>query len=135
MDEAERTERVRISLRLKAGRHLAGRVDEDGKPAAMSVAELAEHPELVTNGISRNRLEEIEQIKTSARPMELDRIALALGLPPDWFEPPATRLDVAERVLREAAQVAQELRRAQEEAAAGGGGPGHRKPGSGGAGA
>lgn len=135
MDEAERTERVRVSLRLKAGRHLAGGVGEDGKPAALTVAELAEQPDLVANGITRNRLEEIEQIKTSARPMELERIAVALGLAPDWFAPPATQLDGAERVLREAAQVARELRRAQAEAAAGGIEPGRRKPGSGGVGA
>jgi hypothetical protein len=131
-EHAPDPERVRISLRLKAGRYLAGYADGDGKPTALSVEELAQHPLLVANRITRNRLEEVEQTKTAARPMELEKIAVALGLGDDWFaaEPSlVSQLDDAERVLREAVQVARELRQAQEAAAAAAGGPGHRKPG------
>lgn len=127
-------ERVRVSLRLKAGRYLAGRADDDGKPIALPVDELAKNPLLVANRITRNRLEEIEQTKTSARPMELEKIAVALGLPEDWFAAlgSATQLDDAEHLLREAIRVARENLQAQEAEAAAGGARGRRRPGAGG---
>jgi hypothetical protein len=74
-----------VSLRLKAGRYLAGRIDEKGRAIPLPVSELAEHPLLQENAISRNRLEEFEQMRTDARPMELEKVALALGLSTDWF--------------------------------------------------
>lgn len=83
--------RVQVSLRLKAGRWLAGGLERRDRPnakpkaAALGVSALAEHPVLMENSITRNRLEEIEQLKTRARPMELEKIAGALGQPPDWF--------------------------------------------------
>lgn len=75
-----------VSRRLKAARWLAGDVGPDGKPRALSVAELAQRDELVNNRISANRLEEIEQIKTQARPVELREIARALEVPEQWFD-------------------------------------------------
>lgn len=80
-----------ISRRLKAARWLAGGVDEKGKPKELKVAELAQIPPLPENGITANRIEEIEQLKVRGggpRPMELEKIARALGLPGDWFAAP-----------------------------------------------
>lgn len=77
--------RVEISKRLKAARQLAGYVDDDGRVRALSVAELIRLPDLAQNEISRNRVEDIEQLKVDARPMELKAIADALSLPTDWF--------------------------------------------------
>jgi len=51
----------------------------------LPVSELAEHPLLRDNRITRNRIEEIEQMKVMARPLELDALARALELPPEWF--------------------------------------------------
>ena len=87
-------DRLTVSLRLKAARHLAGRMSDKRKEAIpLPVADLAAHPLLVENGISRNRLEEIEQMRVDARPMELDQIALALNVP-GWFRPPEAAADV-----------------------------------------
>lgn len=74
-----------ISRRLKAARWLAGGVDQDGKPKQLKVAELAKRSPLPENKITANRLEEIEQLVITAPPMELDKIAEALGLPHSWF--------------------------------------------------
>lgn len=76
---------VEISRRLKAARWLVGGEDARGKPTALSVEDLAAREPLPANRITSNRLEEIEQLKADARPMELDKIAEALGLPPWWF--------------------------------------------------
>lgn len=86
MREADTQKRLRTSLRLKAARYLAGGLSEDGKDGKrravpMPVDVLAQHETLVVNGITRNRLLEIEQLVTDARPMELERIAEALGVP------------------------------------------------------
>jgi hypothetical protein len=51
----------------------------------LPVSELAEHPLLRDNRITRNRIEEIEQMKVAARPLELDALARALELPASWF--------------------------------------------------
>lgn len=74
-----------VSRRLKAARWLRGGVDSNGKPGALSRAELARHPVLVGNRITENRLHEIEQIKTTVRIVELIALEEALELP-RWFE-------------------------------------------------
>jgi hypothetical protein len=81
--------RIGVALRLKAALWLAGR---RGKPGtredpvvAMTTAELAEHPLLVNNDISRSKLDEILRLRREARPMELQVIAEALGLPPAFL--------------------------------------------------
>lgn len=88
-------DKATVSRRLKAGRWLAGGLDAKGKAAALPVSELAKHPLLQDNGISANRLEEIEQMTPTPRPMELEKVATALGLPADWFvrEDPVRRTD------------------------------------------
>lgn len=76
---------LQVSLRLKAARYLAGDYSKDEKYASpISVEKLAKVPLLVANQIGANRLMEIEQMKTRARPMELQVIADALGVP-RWF--------------------------------------------------
>ena len=94
-----RDKRLRDSLRLKAARYLAGSVATDGRLRAvpLTVENLAKRPELQANGISANRIEEIEQMRTDARPMELQLIAKVLGLPETWF----TSEDVDELVYRD----------------------------------
>lgn len=76
---------VEVSRRLKAARWLAGGVKDNGKPAELKASELARRDVLVENGITANRIEEIEQLKVTPRPMELEKIAQALGVPRDWF--------------------------------------------------
>jgi transcriptional regulator with XRE-family HTH domain len=123
-------DRLTISLRLKAARHLHGRVDDKGKVIPMPVGEVADLPDVRDNGISKNRLEEIEQMKIDARPMELERIALALGMPADWFssETPVRRsedaLDVLQRALADLG-----LAPAPSQGASPSGGPGTDRPG------
>jgi transcriptional regulator with XRE-family HTH domain len=101
--------RVDVSKRLKAARQLAGYVDERGKVVPLPVGELVLIPDIAQNGISKNRVEEIEQMKVDARPMELKTIALALSLPEDWFargggepinQPIADLLQVVESAAR-----------------------------------
>lgn len=89
-------DRLRVSLRLKAARHLAGGLNENGSPSALPTRVLAACPILVANNITNNRLQEIEQMKTEAREMELERIARALSLGPDWFSAPLLRPQEAE---------------------------------------
>lgn len=79
--------RPEISLRLKSARYLRGRVIE-GRAVALSPAELAEADALKVNGITKSRIEEIEQMRVDAREMELEKIALALSLPSWWFSAP-----------------------------------------------
>lgn len=81
-DAAIDARRLQVSLRLKAARYLAGGLSKDGNRAvAITVDQLAEHPLLQANDIRKNRLEEFEQMDTDARPMELEKIAEALGVP------------------------------------------------------
>jgi hypothetical protein len=85
--------RIQVSLRLKAARYLAGRAGSQGV-VPLPVSELAEHPLLRDNRITRNRIEEIEQMKVTARPLELDALARALELPRDWFSEAQDRLPI-----------------------------------------
>lgn len=64
---------------------LAGNLDEKGRVQALPVAALVEFDVIAKNRISQNRIEDIEQLKVDARPMELQTIAAALSLPFDWF--------------------------------------------------
>lgn len=81
----KRMDRAEVSRRLKAARWLAGGTNEKGLVAPLETRDLAQRPQLAENRISANRLEEIEQLKVDARPMELDKIAEAMGLPSSWF--------------------------------------------------
>jgi transcriptional regulator with XRE-family HTH domain len=87
-------ERSEVSRRLKAGRWLAGDLNDKGKATALTPEELATREPLVRNRISANRLYEIEQERVDAREMELEKIAEALDLPPAFFlaDAPATQL-------------------------------------------
>lgn len=75
--------RVDASRRLKAARMLRGRWTGAHGVQPLPVLELSEL--LSDNNISKNRIEEIEQCKTDARPIELEAIATALNLPEGWF--------------------------------------------------
>jgi 3-hydroxyacyl-CoA dehydrogenase len=84
-------DRLEISLRLKAGRWLAGTKATTGRQQGSAVPlttdALANHPVLLANRITKNRLEDIEQMRNGeARSMELEKIAEALGLPAAWFQ-------------------------------------------------
>jgi hypothetical protein len=85
-DEQDRTD---VALRLKAALWLAGRRGKAGTRedpvVAMNTAELANHPLLVQNDISRSKLDEILRLRREARPMELHVIADALGLPASFL--------------------------------------------------
>lgn len=82
---AAMTDPVEVARRLKAARWLAGGVDTKGKPVQLKVSELAQRESLVQNRITSNRIEEFEQLVAVARPMELEKIAQALGLRQDYF--------------------------------------------------
>ena len=86
--------RLQVSLRLKAARHLAGGLRKGKKggfeAGPYTVEELAQHELIVTNGIRRNRLDAYEQMKTDPRPMELQVIADALGVPREFLLAPLT---------------------------------------------
>lgn len=89
---------------MKAARYLRGGLNGKGKPTPMSVAELIALPKLAENKVAQNRVEDIEQMKVEARPIELDLISDALDLPGDWFygDDPARRFAAGAR--REAAR-------------------------------
>lgn len=140
MDDAER--RLQVSLRLKAARYLAGRTGSKGS-IAMPISDLVLIDELQDEGITKNRLEEIEQMRPTTKPAkrsELDAIVSALGLPEDWF----SGLYVSDRgvavsdslgaVLLAVAEDARSRRQAPEEAHASSGEE-SRHGGAGGAGA
>lgn len=99
------SDELAISLRLKAARYLNGKRDDKGHAVAMTTAELAAKPSLAENGITKNRIEDIEQMRAPARPMELEKIADALRLPADWFAPagdlPIAKLNQIERALND----------------------------------
>lgn len=83
MDEAERL--LQISLRMKAARHLRGHAGMKGA-TPMPIEDVAKLPELVDEGVTANRLTEIEQMKVRApRRSELEAFRAALGMPADWF--------------------------------------------------
>lgn len=89
--------RLAVALRLKAARWLAGGRAADGrhsgKAIALSTRQLADLPLLRENGITRNRLEDFEQMTTDAKPMELEKIEQALGLPAGWLQHAPTTAD------------------------------------------
>jgi hypothetical protein len=89
--------RIQVSLRLKAARYLAGRAGSQGV-MPIPVPELAEHPLLRDNRITRNRIEEIEQMKVTARQLELDALARALDLSPEWFSQAHDRPPLADEL-------------------------------------
>lgn len=84
--------RLQVSLRLKAARYLAGSRATEGRQAGSAIplgtAELAQQPVLVENKIAKGRIEEIEQMKVDARPMELEKLAEALGVSHDFLLSP-----------------------------------------------
>ena len=78
-----------LSLRLKAARYLAGHKAKDGRAVALTVADLATREILERNGITKNRIEDYEQMKVvDPRPMELEKIAEGLGVPPSFILEP-----------------------------------------------
>lgn len=85
-------EREEIRRRLKAARAYAGFT----KPTT-----LAQQPLLVKNGITASRIVQTEAMNRDARPMELECIAAACGLPTEWFTAPFERLAEPERGLLE----------------------------------
>lgn len=92
-DPASRDEvRLQVSLRIKAARYLAGSRatsgKQEGSAVPLGIAELAQHPLLVDNKISKSRIAEIEQMKVDARPMELEKLAEALGVSHDFLLSP-----------------------------------------------
>lgn len=87
MDPAELEARGLIALRLKAARWLAGTISDGDKPRvqALSPAQLAERSPLPENGISAYLIGETERMERRARPMELQMIAKAIGVPYEFF--------------------------------------------------
>lgn len=120
MDEQER--RLQISLRMKAARHLVGHRGPKGA-TAMPVDDVVQLGPLLDEGISPNRLTEIEQMKVSAKRSELDAFIDGLQMPADWFAGlyPSDRgqavTDSLGALLQGATEAVQELRRAREAAA------------------
>lgn len=122
----EHTRRVQISLRMKAGRYLAGSWKPEGRKRGaipLPTAALARRPALLDEQISDDRLQSIEQIKAGTSPparSELRAIITALNLPDDWFDGlyPSDRgqaTTVLGLRLLEVAEVAREHRQAREE--------------------
>lgn len=103
---AAAVDRLAVSLRLKAARHLAGGTNDRGQAVPLPVADLVAREPAKTNGITKSRVEEIEQMRVEARPMELDALAEALGVAPSFLtgdqgDDRATRaLAIAELELR-----------------------------------
>lgn len=91
--------KLQVSLRLKAARWLAGARNSKGAAAPMSIEKLAATPDLHENGITKNRLEDIEQMKVDARPMELERIGQALGVNLDDLKRAPAVSDAAAEML------------------------------------
>lgn len=82
-------ERETVSRRLKAARWLAGdRRNGRGQVIPLTATELAQREQLQRNRITASRIEEIEQERVDAREMELEQIALALGMARDYFRAP-----------------------------------------------
>lgn len=92
-DEQEQERRLQVSLRLKAARYLAGRraasdSKQPGEAVALTAEELAEHPIMVENVITLNRIRDYEQMKARLRRMELEKLADALGVSHDFLLSP-----------------------------------------------
>jgi hypothetical protein len=108
-DDVDR--RLEISLRLKAARWLRGHQDGKGKAVPLSTRDLTQHPALRENRITQNRIEEIEQMRTTHPPrrMELEQLEHALDLP-GWFISPAEDV-VPMDLTEEAGEAAPEIQR------------------------
>lgn len=74
--------RDEVRRRVRAARALAG----------LTVAELAQHELVVTNGLTVSTIGETERGSRDAKPMELEVLARACGLRPDWFTVPLDHL-------------------------------------------
>lgn len=90
--------RLRIALRLKAARFLAGQLQESkkGKEAvALPVKDLIKREPLRANRYAVDRIEGYEQMRIVPRPMDLERMAEALEVPAQFFvaESPATLIN------------------------------------------
>lgn len=110
LDEGTAERRAEIARRLKAGRWLAGglrggamRGKTGYEVTALSPKELADRPPLAENEITATKLGAIERMERHATPMELERIALGLGMPADYF-----RQDRDENHARSITQMLQE---------------------------
>lgn len=131
-------DRAELARRLKAARALGGFT----KPVG-----LARHPLLVENGIKDWKIRDFESLngRTEPRPMELEVIAQACGLPAEWFSAPFERLaertaaserleELAQAVealagrVPEPEQLRRELARQAAEDAAASGAPAHSAP-------
>lgn len=118
LDEATLRRRAEVARRLKAARWLAGstRPTERGKTGyevtAISPTDLAARPHLTENEISATKLGAIERMERHATPMELERIALGLGMPADYFRQPSGdhARSIAE-MLQEQTALLREIRR------------------------
>ena len=95
-------DRRELARRLKAARALAGFT----KPEA-----LAQHPLVAENRIKASRIKELESVKgrIEVRPMELEVIARACGLPGEWFSAPFERLRTARSLEERLERVEQRL--------------------------
>lgn len=86
--------RDEVRRRLRAARALAG----------LTVAELARHELVAANGLTVSTIGETEREDRDAKPMELEVLARACGLRPDWFTVPLGRLGHQETVWLALAQ-------------------------------
>lgn len=116
-EEVER--RLQISLRMKAARHLAGHLGRKGA-TAMPIKDLVRLGPMLDEKITKNQLEEAEQMKSYLTRTEMQAYIAALDLPAEWFDGlyPSNRgeavtgpLAVSLRAITEAVR---ELRRARE---------------------
>lgn len=123
MDAHELARRAHIAKQLKAARWIAGELKpakgKNGKPHKVgfvvhqvSQVDLAKRSPLPENEITGSLIGSIERMERHAAPMELDALAKALGVEPDWFAFTPGDLDAAEALLRAAASVGRELRSA-----------------------
>lgn len=130
MDDQER--RLQIALRLKAARHLRGHLGKKGA-TAMHAEDVARLPAAIDEGITENRITDIEQMR-GGPPKRSELVALieALALPAGWFDglyasaPGEAVSDSLGDLLLRTTEAVQEQRRVREEAAASSGRRGRR---------
>lgn len=78
---------LEVSRRLKAARHLHGKLDADGAFEALKVKELAQREPIASSRLTANWLEDLEQMnKEKIYTQDLDLITEALNLPEWWFD-------------------------------------------------
>lgn len=121
MDETER--RLKISLRMKAARYLAGERSTGKKREAVQIPnrDLVELGPLQDEKVTFNQLTEVEQMRATLTRTEMEAYIRALKLPDDWFDGlyPSDRGEVSTAfgaLLRGVEEVARELRQAREAA-------------------